>query len=179
MEFTIGLFAGLLLWPWWALGIFTLMCLVDAVLVENENASFGTLMMLIGTGLLIWLAGDANPFTLVWNNIGSIIMFFIVYFIVGGLWSIAKWYLYLIKVRDKMKKRGETTRPYESYARNNQGRIAAWIGHWPFSMIGFLFGEFLACIVNSTYVFLSNLYANLANSVFKDFDSVIERERRL
>lgn len=171
MEFALGLFTGLILWPWWGIGIFILMCLVDAVLVENENATFGTFMMLLGTGILVWLAGDANPFTLAWANIGDILKFFIGYFIVGGLWSIAKWYLYLLKVRDHMKECGEKSRPRESYASNNGERIAAWIGHWPFSMIGTLFGDFLSRIIKSIASFLSNLYEDMANSVFKDFET--------
>lgn len=36
MEFLTGLFAGLLLWPWWGLGLFFILCLIDAVLVENN-----------------------------------------------------------------------------------------------------------------------------------------------
>lgn len=170
MEFVLGMFTGMMLWPWWGLSIFVLLCLVDAVLVENENASFGTFMMLVGTGLLVWLAGDANPFSLAWENVGNILKFFIGYFVVGGLWSIAKWYLYLLKVRDNMRDNRQTERPHESYAYNNYDRIAGWIGHWPFSMIGSLFGDFLARIVTTITRFLSNLYENMANNVFKDFE---------
>jgi len=171
MEFVLGMFTGLMLWPWWGISIFILLCLVDAVLVENESAGFGTFMMIIGVGVLVWLAGDHNPFTLAWQNIGDILKFFIGYFIVGALWSVAKWYLYLLKVRDRMKVSGEKTRPRESYAKNNTDRITAWIGHWPFSMIGSLFGDFLSRIVLTISRMLSNLYENLANSVFKDFEA--------
>jgi len=169
MEFTLGLFTGMLLWPWWGLGIFALLCLVDVVLVENENASFGTAMMLIGTGVLVWLAGETNPFTLAWDNIGDIIKFFVGYFVVGAVWSIAKWYLYLLKVRDNMS--GSTKkRPDESYACNNYDRIGGWIGHWPFSMIGSLFGDFLSRVVKTVIRVLSNLYESLGNVVFKEFE---------
>lgn len=171
MEFTLGLFTGLLLWPWWGLGVFVLLCIVDTVLVENENASWGTAMMLIGTALLVWIAGDVNPFMLAWDNLGSIIKFLLVYFLVGGVWSIAKWYLFLTNVRDDMLDRGEKVRPSQSYARYNQSRIYSWIGHWPFSMIGSLFGDFLSRIVKSIYRALSNLYDKMANNIFKDFES--------
>jgi len=171
MEFALGMFAGLILWPWWGLGIFILLCIVDSVLVENENASFGTGMMVVGTAMLVWLAGDMNPFVLAWDNFGNILKFFVVYFAVGGLWSIAKWYLYLIGVRDDMRQRGEKKRPCRTYARNNQARIYAWIGHWPFSMIGSLFGDFLGRIVKMIYRSLTNLYDRMANNIFKDFES--------
>ena len=106
MEFVAGLFAGMLLWPWWALSIFVILCLIDAALVENESATFGTLMMVIGTGALVWIAGDMNPFALVWQNLGAIVIFFFAYFIVGGIWSLFKWYLYLTNVREDMKEHG-------------------------------------------------------------------------
>ena len=171
MEFALGVLAGFLLWPWWAMGIFFLMVLVDAVLVENENATWGTFMMLIGTGLLVWLAGDANPFILVWDNLSSVFLFFIAYFVVGALWSVIKWYLYLTKIRNNMQKHGETKRPRDSYASQNQSRIAGWIGHWPFSMIGSLFGDFLGRLLDSIYTFLSSMYEKIGNSVFKDFET--------
>ena len=62
MEFTIGLFTGLLMFPWWGLGIFIILCLIDAALVENDSASFGTAMMIIGTAGLVWLAGLGTCF---------------------------------------------------------------------------------------------------------------------
>ena len=171
MEFTLGLFTGLLLWPWWGLGFFVLLCIVDAVLVESENASWGTAMMLIGTALLVWIAGDANPFALVWDNFGNIVKFILLYFAAGALWSIAKWYFFLTNVRTDMIERGEKTRPRQSYARYNQSRIYSWIGHWPFSIIGTVFGDFLTRIVKSIYNTLSNLYDKMANNIFKDFET--------
>jgi len=69
MEFVLGMFAGLILWPWWGLGIFILLCIVDSVLVENEEATWGTGLMIIGTAVLIWLAGDMNPFALAHESI--------------------------------------------------------------------------------------------------------------
>jgi len=170
MEFAFGMFTGMMLWPWWGLGIFFLLCLVDAVLVENDSAGFGTFLILVGTGALVWLAGGHNPFMLAWTHAGDILKFFIAYFMAGALWSVARWYLYLLKVRDNMKANGLTKRGRDTYARNNQAKIVSWIGHWPFSMIGTFFGDFLTRIVTNIYRVLSNLYESIANSVFKDFE---------
>ncbi len=168
MDFTLGLFTGLLLWPWWGLGIFVILCLIDAALVENESATFGTAMMVIGTGILVWLAGNMNPFVLMWQNFGGVLLFFFGYFILGGIWSLFKWYLNLINVRDAMKEKGKTERPRNSYARNNKARIMAWIGHWPFSIVGTFFGDFLYRIGRTIYNHLGGTYERIEKHVFGD-----------
>ena len=168
MEFAAGLLAGFLLWPWWAISIFVILCLIDAALVENESASFGTALMIVGTAGLVWVAGDLNPFTLVWQNLGAIVLFFLGYFIAGGVWSLFKWYLHLTNVRTEMKEEGKTERPYNSYARNNKARIMAWIGHWPFSIIGTFFGDFLYRIGRTIYNYLGGTYERIEKHVFGD-----------
>jgi hypothetical protein len=168
MEFVLGMFAGMLLWPWWALGIFVILCLIDAALVENDSAGFGTFMMMIGTGLLVWIAGDMNPFVLAWNNLGGIVAFFFAYFILGGIWSVMKWYLYLTNVRVEMKESNLTERPRRSYAANNKARIMGWIGHWPFSIIGTFFGDFLYRIGRRIYNLLGGTYERIEQKVFGD-----------
>jgi predicted membrane protein len=168
IEFTMGLFAGVLLWPWWGLGAFVIICLIDAALVENENASFGTALMLVGTGILVWLAGDMNPFVLTWENLGAIIPFFFTYFIVGGIWSVAKYWLFLKNVKADMIERGVTERPRSSYIKNNKAKVMAWIGHWPFSIIGTFFGDFLYRIGRTIYDMLGGTYERIEKSVFGD-----------
>ena len=168
MEFTLGLFAGVLLWPWWALSLFVLLCLIDAALVENESATFGTLLMIVGTGALVWIAGDMNPFVALWQNLGAVILFFFAYFIIGGVWSLFKWYFYLKQVRRGMNKNNDRERPYHSYAANNKAKIMAWIGHWPFSIIGTVIGDFVFEIGRKVFDYLGGTYARIEKHVFGD-----------
>ena len=168
MEFILGMFAGVLLWPWWGLGIFIVLCLIDAALVENENATFGTFLMLVGTGILVWLAGGLNPFVLTWQNLGAIIPFIVTYFFAGGVWSIFKYWLFLKNVKADMTERGDTTRPRNTYAKNNKAKILAWIGHWPLSIIGTFIGDFLFRIGRTVMDMLGGTYARIEKSVFGD-----------
>lgn len=168
MDFTLGLFTGLLLWPWWGLGIFIVLCLIDAALVENESATFGTALMVIGTAVLVWLAGGLNPFVLVWQNFGAVLLFFVGYFVAGGVWSLFKYYLYLTNVRDDMKEHGKTERPRNTYMVNNKAKLMAWIGHWPFSIIGTFFGDFLYRIGRTIYNHLGGAYERIEKHVFGD-----------
>lgn len=168
MEFLAGMLTGMLLWPWWGISIFIVLCLIDAALVENESATFGTFMMIVGTAALVWLAGDMNPIALAWENLGAIVVFFFGYFVVGGIWSLFKWYLHLTNVRAEMKEYGKKERPRESYARHNKGRIMGWIGHWPFSIVGTFFGDFLYRIGRTIYNYLGGTYERIEKHVFGD-----------
>jgi membrane-bound ClpP family serine protease len=166
-EFTLGLFAGMMLWPWWVLSAFIILCLIDAALVENESAGFGTALMIVGTAALVWI-GSGNPFALAWEHIGALAVFIFGYFIAGGVWSLFKLYIFLTNVKEEMKEKGLTERPYKSYVRNNKARILSWIGHWPFSIIGTFFGDFLYRIGNRIYNYLGGTYERIEKHVFGD-----------
>ena len=170
-AFVLGFFAL----PWMWMGALTLLFIVDIVLCENEAFSWGTFLLIAGTATVAWLGGDVNVLAWTWNNLAEIFKFLIFYFMIGGLWSIAKWYFYLLRVRDRQKnwitpKEEKRKRPDASYARNNKGRIMGWIGHWPFSMIGSLIGDVLARVVESIFNVLRSLYDRIGNHVFADFE---------
>jgi len=181
MDLAIGFFLGFFALPWMWMGALTLLFIVDVVLCENEAFGWGTFLVIVGTGLVAWLGGDVNVLSWTWNNLAEIFKFLIFYFMVGGLWSIAKWYFFLLKVREKVRsgaydrayRSDESTknkRPEASYAKNNKGRIMGWIGHWPFSMIGSLFGDVLKRIVENIFNVLKSLYDRIGNHVFSGFE---------
>ena len=171
MEFALGFGLGLLALPWYYLAILSLLFVVDIVLVENEEFGWTFTSLLVVGGLVTWLGTDINPFTWVFYNAASVVKFLVGFFVVGSLWSVLKWYFYLLKVRDRIKDSGRAMkRPYDSYAANNKGLIMAWIGWWPFSVLGTLFGDFLTRIVTSIFNVLSGLYESMANKVFAGFD---------
>lgn len=169
MEFLAGMVAGTLLLPWWGLSLLVILFLIDAALVENDRAGLGTFLMLVGIVAVIWTATDYNPFVLAWDNLANLISFFSLYFVVGAVWSMVKWYFYLINVREDMIERNTKERPHNSYASNNKGRIMSWVGHWPFSMIGTLVGDFLTKILRTIYETFSSVYERIEKKIFKDF----------
>lgn len=174
MEFLTSLFAGLLLWPWWGLGLFFVLCLIDAVLVENDSEGWATAMLLIGIFSLSWMFGSTNPFVFIWNNLGGFLLYLLVYAGIGGVWSVFKWYLFLLKERDHVllvtKQFGtKAQRPESSYARNNKSKITGWISHWPLSIIGTFFGDFLLRLWNYVYKIFGNVYNSISDAVFADF----------
>jgi hypothetical protein len=182
MDLALGFVLGFFALPFWWMLLLTAVFVVDVVLCENDEFGWGTTITVLGTGLVAWLGADVNPVAWLWTNLADVARFLLFYFAIGGLWSIVKWYLYLLKVRDKARaeferfkaagreKDDHPKRPSDSYARENKGRIMGWIAHWPFSMVGSVLGDFLTRIVKTIYNVLSDLYDRMANHVFRDFD---------
>lgn len=176
MESLAGMYAGFMLWPWWALMLFIIMCLFDAALLEIEREGTGTAIMVIGTGAFIWIFSGVNPFLYVWNNPDTTIILIVVYSLLGGIWSVPKWFLYSIKQRNKellnaKVARRKPQRPKSSYVRNNKARITWWISHWPFSIIGTFIGDFLVQIWDKVYEMFDGLYTRISDYVYKEFEN--------
>ncbi len=172
MEILAGFVLGMFTLPWlWLLAV-SILCIVDVVLCENDAFGWATALLIGGVGLVAWLGGDVNVLSWTWANLAGLVKLFIGYLLVGSLWSIVKWYFYLLKIRDRVKESShdKNTRPVDTYARYNMDKLIGWIGHWPFSMIGSLFGDVLTRIVTSIYRVLSGLYDRVANSVFAGFE---------
>ena len=186
MDLAFALFLGYFALPWYFMSLLVLLFLVDVALCESDEFSWATIVLVVGTGLAVWLGGDVNPFAYVWNNLAEVFGFFVLYFAVGAAWSIVKWYFYLIRLRDKVKsgehrdytQKGQglseaaikRKRPAKSFAKNNKGRIFGWIGHWPFSMVGTFIGDFIKRIVTNIYLVLQGLFDRMSNHVFAGFD---------
>ncbi len=188
MELALLLFLGFLALPWYFMALMTFIFLADIALCEHAEFSWATTILVLGVGLTIGLGGGINPFMYVWNNFAEVLGFFCLYFVVGGLWSVAKWYFYLLKLRDQVQVTmvrppgsGEDIlrtadlkhirkRPRSSYASENTGRILGWIGHWPFSMVGTFIGDFIQRIATNIYLVLSKLYDRMADRIFAGFE---------
>lgn len=180
-----GVIMGMLALPWLWLLALSLVFVLDVVLCENDAFGWATFLVITGTGLVAWLGGEVNVFAWTWANLADIAEFLLAYFLVGAFWSIAKWYLYLLKVKEKVEagtwaygyrerpdaSKDAKIRPRETFARNNKARIMGWIAHWPFSAIGALFGDLLNRIVTHIYRVLSGLYDRIANRVFSGYET--------
>lgn len=183
MGLAVGMTAGFILWPWWAIAIFAIFCIVDIVCLENENAGMGSVIMLIGIALLMYFVGDINLFTWALENPGSVFQFGVGYIVIGLVWSMIKWFFFLLDVRDQMtvqrkEHEGVPPRPVSSYASRNKGRITSWICHWPLSIIATFFGQFLSRFVRWLIMdVFGGVYNGIGNLVFKDYENSKEDSR--
>src|SRR5262245_7370928 len=94
--------AGLFLLPWWGFLILSAILLMDLIALSDDSNGWGTAIVIVGVYFLFMGAANTNLLTAVWNNPGTALNFFLVYFGIGGAWSVAKWYLFLLNVRDRL-----------------------------------------------------------------------------
>lgn len=194
MEFALGMVAGALLWPWYCLAGLAMLVIVDVIFCENDAYVGGFFTMLLGVSLLGWLGGSWSYNTL-WSvivaNLGNLALFSVYYLAIGGAWSIAKWFLYSLKLRDALReeiaewnkssdasdtpgvgrsRNPKPSRPSRSFAKNNKGRLTGWVAMWPFSMIGTFIGDFLTKVFDHVVKALSGIYDSISNAVWKEME---------
>lgn len=188
MDLGILIFLNVFTLSWYWLVALTFLFLIDTTLCANNEFSWATTILVSGIGLVTWLGAGVNPFLYIWNNFFQVTGFFGLYFAVGTVWSIYKWYFYSTKGAAKLKKLLEEwktrqgnlpeknrpsqetkpTRSKYSYAENNKGRLLGLIGHWPFSMLAWTIDDFIKPIAVNIYNLLPKLYARISDRVYAD-----------
>lgn len=184
------LFAGFLALPWYVLSILVIVFLCDVGAASKDEFSFATGAIIVGLLLLSGIGkwtGGFNPIGWAWHNPVDVITGFVAYSLVGCLWSVAKWKLFLRKAFKRAEKAHEAqweaynsgttpraeptrTRPSESFASNNAGRLTGWIFHWPFSVLGVVVGDVIIRFADSLYKALHGLFERMARAQFSGYE---------
>lgn len=194
------LFAGFLALPWYVLGVLVIVLLCDVGAASRDEFAFATGATVVGLLLvsgLGWWTGGLNPIAWAWNHPVDVITGFVAYSLVGCLWSVVKWKLFLRKAFKYAEKAFEEemarfqrmrdelangtrhiapsdppkkTRPQESFASNNAGRLTGWIFHWPFSMLGVIIGDIIIKFADTLYKTMYGLFERMAKSQFSGYD---------
>lgn len=190
--FEVGLlFAGFLALPWYVLSILVIVFLCDVGAASKDEFSFATGAIIVGffliSGIGQW-TGGFNPIGWAWNHPVDVITGFVAYSLIGCLWSVAKWKLFLRKAFKRAEKayeaqweahKSRTTprgaepiriRPIESFASNNAGRLTGWIFHWPFSVLGVVVGDVIIRFADSLYKALHGLFERMARAQFSGYE---------
>ena len=190
LEFGTGVLVGAFALPWYILAIFVIVCLADIGASYRDSYSAATAFLFIGV-LLVSVIGyfsdGLNPLGWVWSNPVDALIGLAGYGVVGCLWSVAKWWLFLKKsfkraeahyekklsryqANTKHYDEPERTRPDESYANENKGRLIGWAFHWPFSMLGVLLGDFILRLGDAMWSALKGTFERMATSRFKGYE---------
>ena len=116
-----------------------------------------------------------------------------VYFIVGALWGLLKWYVFVhkalgryresramflqqegvteltpelaVKFAGQTKYRDVTSVP--PLASDHKSDIIRWMSYWPFSMIGTVLNDVVRKAWQHIYIFMAETYDRVANYVFR------------
>lgn len=166
MEFLLALFAL----PFWALIILFIVFVADIALIHNNRVGTGSVLLVLTAAILGYGIAGVNPFMFLWNNLWTILLSIPIWLIIGGVWSVVKWYFFSIDNARKLKKAGAKKRSRDTFWFNNKTRITGWIIHWPFSMLGFIFGDMLSRLASKVWGSFSGIYTSIEKKVYKDFE---------
>jgi len=190
IEFTLGVFAGFFLLPWYILAIIGAVIIIDVGCSSHDafvEATWALIVGLFAVSALGWWTGGFNPALWTWNNPHAILTGFGAYAGIGCLWCLAKWWLFLKKIHKQAEeefashmaawgnhslnsKQPIKERPRESYAANNKGRLTGWIFHWPFSMLSVLIGDIIVRFAETLQEALQGQFERMASSRFEGYE---------
>lgn len=179
----------------WVFGVLVFILLIAAV--EYEKPGLATLSLVVA-GLVLWLFGNVNVFALAAADPLLALGLTAGYFAVGALWSLAKWWFYVRRQRerydelktaflkqhgcpekgpvpDRLKAIWKARRPhYNSYekpqARENKGRILTWMIYWPWSCVWTILNDPVKRLWKSIFNAMKAIFQKVADSAYKDVE---------
>jgi hypothetical protein len=158
----------------WALIVISFILITWSV--ECDNAISATIMMLVTFTLLYFLGGKDFKSTIL-SILGhpiKLLMAIFTYLLTGTIWSIVKWYFFLM---NKKRKIIEERDRYWNVPQvgEHKSRIITWMAYWPFSMIWTLINDPIKRAFREIYNHISNFMQSISNRVFKSL--VDEKEQ--
>jgi len=173
------------LWSFWFWVIVAAWCIITTIFVDDgedghKSNGFGATITFIISMLLVFWLGDANirAFFKSFNFLG-ILKFLGLYLVVGITWSFIKWYLLLIRRKEKYAENQWQGIPT---AKEYKSEIIVWMSYWPWSMTWTLLNDPIKRFFNFIYLKFSTLYQKLSDRIFKDIIDLKkkqEEEKRL
>lgn len=164
--------------------------------IENDSgrgATVGTAAVLA----LILFFTNSDLFAWVYDNPLTFVEYVAAYFIAGAAWSMLKWWLYLLGVREKYdsiralwmqshKMSSAATIPdqlknewrahvagrfsgkFPPQATDHKASIMLWISYWPVSSFWTLLNDPLKRIAVAIYNVMGNVYQRISNAMFSE-----------
>ncbi len=170
----------LLLFSFWPWALLILILGVFTVSTWAENVQFALIGIVLYSASA-WIFYDVNPFMWAYDNPGTLISYGTIYFAVGAAWSVFKWRNKLLskniqyamnRAKDEYKPTPEDAGDPKAYMKSNlfpsgaiadenKNQIFSWFLLWPFSVVGYFFGQLLTDIALRIYNLMSGVYDRL------------------
>lgn len=141
--------------------------IVSTIYLSEDDSLMPSVSFFIGTiGLGILKFGSFSYlFEFVKENPSTIIVLVIFYLIIGIIWSLFKWYLF---IKDKVKVRPDlNASKYDLKVDYNKEKIITWIIVWVPSMAWFLVNDPIRRVGNFIYDRLHSTYKSMADKIIR------------
>jgi hypothetical protein len=196
LTFLAGVLAFGTLWFW--LFSFVVFCAITA-LVENDEGVWATIVF-IGTVLSLNFLSKIPVLDYVKLNPGHTLMYVGIYFAVGIVWTLIKWYFFVhnkvvkynnFKAKFLKDRKTDTLTPalanelIESCSRygvsadapdasDHKSDLTRWGTYWPFSMVGTALNDIIRRAWDYVYEMLQTTYQRMSKSIFKSAAADVE-----
>lgn len=154
-EVGLAFFAGLIWWEILAFAVFSIFIVGTLV---HERAGVAIVLL---TVMLFWGWSGTGP-VLTLSSLLDMSFFLLGYLLIGILWSFKKWRDKVSYAIKEFKTESEVRYHLDStYHMDNK---LYWVTFWPFSLIGFLFGDLIEQLIER----FKGAYAYITNKMIAD-----------
>jgi hypothetical protein len=188
----MGIFIFGTLWFWLLITITggLILYILESALWDSEDDSGGGLrvtLVLIGAGLLYYFFGSKEDiisiFTYIKENPSFVLSLFAGYLFIGVIWSIAKWYFFLLNKKEYyLRSNIPFHRVTAPKANKNKARIMSWMMYWPFSGLWTLINEPIKKAFQLIYRNIEGLFDRMSDKIFnkdiQDATNAYELEKK-
>lgn len=171
--------------------LFVLADVIVVALIDHQKWGWSAITLFF-TALTLAFLGDFNLIVFVRANPGHALYLLGLYFIIGAVWSVLKWYFFLLRERedydkrradflkyrglsanskitpelkaDFIKKLGATTRPS---VHNHKSQVMGWLVYWPWSALWTLINDPIRRIWEWMFRGLRSIYETVAAHVYR------------
>lgn len=114
-------------------------------------------------------------FSYVIHNPSTILLFFGAYVFLGVVWSVVKWYFFLLNVKEDLKDKNYThILDHIPTAKKNKARIMSWMMYWPLSGVWTLINDPMRRAFQVVFRKIESKFDAISNSVFADEKAAYE-----
>jgi hypothetical protein len=157
---------------------FWILALVSSIFIikytEDDEDNYGASIIFVLTMVILYFFGNSEFF----KNLGLIIIqtpekFLITigcYLVIGLLWSIAKWFFFLRKIRDDYDPSYSSFRISNYKASNHKERITHWMMYWPLSAVWTLINDPFKRMFDEIFRKFSSLYDKMSYKMLGDLE---------
>ena len=190
-AFFAGIFAALAFGTIWGWIILVVAFIVITALVENDKGFWAFLGTLLSVILLCGGHFD-SALHFIAANPGKVVLMILSYFVLGTVWSILKWFLYVNRQLEKYNERkahwlhnenltaittSEQALDFKRHlgtfgelspqVREHKSDILLWMTYWPFSCLWTLINDPIRKIFRTIYVHITTSLQAISDRMFK------------
>ncbi len=138
----------------------------------NVGNGWGSTLVFIGTVAAVAILGNSTLFlgflSYIKDNPGIIILCFAGYFIAGAVWSIVKWYYFVVDKRDEYLEYNRRSDFKIPSPKEYKSDIMLWMSYWPVSAVWTIINNPFKKIFIRIQKSLEGVYEKISAHVFKD-----------